>query len=80
MDEKPDSPLRKWRNGLGLNLDEACAFFKERGVEVSTAKLSRIERKQDIPLDMLPDLSRVTDIPVADLAPNVAKIFGAVSA
>lgn len=75
MDEKPDSPLRKWRNGLGLNLDEACAFFKERGVEVSTAKLSRIERKQDIPLDMLPSVAAVTGIPVADLAPEVAKIF-----
>jgi transcriptional regulator with XRE-family HTH domain len=75
MQGMSENPLRKWRNGLGMNLDEACAFFKERGVEVSTAKLSRIERDQSIPLDMLPNVATVTGIPAAELAPDVAKIF-----
>lgn len=69
------SRLRKWRNDLGLNLDEACALFAERGYPISSAKLSRVERDQTIPLDELPRVVAVTGIPAKELAPEIAKIF-----
>lgn len=68
--------LRKWRNELGYSLDHVCDLIKGQGLErPSAAKLSRIERDQDIPTDMLPALERITEIPARELRPDLAKIF-----
>ena len=75
MSEDAGNPLRKWRNGRKLNLDEACALFAEHGYPISSAKLSRMERDQNIPLDELPKVVTVTGIPAKELAPEIAKIF-----
>lgn len=72
-----ENPLRKWRNANNLNLDQACAFFAERGCKTSTAKLSRIERNQPIPLDMLPKVAAITGIPARELRPDLAELVGA---
>lgn len=77
MNETAVHPLRKWRNDRGLNLDEACALFAEHDYPISSAKLSRMERDQEIPLDELRIVQKVTGIPAKDLAPAVAKIFEA---
>lgn len=74
-----ENPLRKWRNDRGLNLDQACELFKQHGKPISTAKLSRMERDQDIPNEDLPDVIAVTGIPAAELAPGLAKLFSAES-
>lgn len=74
------NPLRKWRNDLGLNLDQACELFKRHGKPISTAKLSRMERDQNIPNEDLPDVVAVTGISAAELAPGLAKLFNAESA
>lgn len=75
MSESAVNPLRKWRNERGLNLDEACGLFAAHGYPVSSAKLSRMERDQEIPIDDLPVVQAVTGIPAKELAPEVAKIF-----
>lgn len=77
MSEAAENPLRKWRNDRDLNLDEACALFAKRGYPISTAKLSRMERDQEIPLDELSLVQKVTGISAKELAPKVAKIFEA---
>jgi len=77
MSEAAENPLRKWRNDRGLNLDEACALLAERGYPISSAKLSRMERDQEIPLDELSTVQKVTGIPAKELAPAVARIFEA---
>jgi len=71
------SKLRAWRQTEGLNLDEACELFAQRGYPVSPAKLSRMERDQEIPIDDLPVVQAVTGIPAKELAPAIAKIFEA---
>lgn len=75
MSEEAVNPLRKWRNGRKLNLDEACELFAKHGYPVSSAKLSRMERDQSIPLDDIPTVQAVTGIPAKELAPEIAKIF-----
>lgn len=75
MSEDAVNPLRKWRNARGLNLDEACELFTKHGYPVSSAKLSRMERDQEIPTDDLPVVQAVTGIPAKELAPALAKIF-----
>jgi hypothetical protein len=77
MSEAAENPLRKWRNDRGLNLDEACALLAKRGYPISSAKLSRMERDQGIPLDELALVQKVTGIPAKELAPAVARIFEA---
>lgn len=70
------NPLRIWRNGLQLSQERVCEMFAEKGFpKPSTAKLSRIERKQEIPLDMLSAIEAITGIPAKELRPEVAKIF-----
>lgn len=70
------SKLREWRNAKKLNLDEACELFVAHGYDKpSTAKLSRIERDQDIPLEMVPALEKITGIPAKELLPEIAKLF-----
>ena len=75
MSEAAENPLRKWRNDRGLNLEEACALLATRGYPISSAKLSRMERDQGIPLDELSTVQKVTGIPAKELAPEIAKIF-----
>lgn len=78
MNDSQDSPLRKWRTDAKLNLEEACEKFAEAGFEKpSTAKLSRIERDQDVPIDMIPALKAVTGLTAQQLCPEVAKLFDA---
>lgn len=75
MSEEP-SKLRQWRNGLGYSLDHVCSLIEQRGLKrPSEAKLSRIERDQDIPPDLLPALEAITGIPAKELHPELAKIF-----
>lgn len=69
--------LRKWRNDRELSLDEACALFAAGGYPISSAKLSRMERDQEIPVDELLIVQKVTGIPAKELAPETAKIFEA---
>jgi len=77
MSEPVKSILRQWRNERHLNLEEACELFAKAGFEKpSIAKLSRIERDQDIPLKMIPAVEAVTGIPAKELCPDLAKMFG----
>ncbi len=73
-----ENPLRKWRNDLRISLEAACDLFAKHGFDrPSTAKLSRIERDQYIPLDMIPAVEAVTGIPAKQQRPDLAKIFEA---
>lgn len=75
MTDSPN-PIRAWRVAQDLSLEEACALFSERGYPPpSTAKLSRIEREQAVPVEMLAALSVVTGIPARDLRPDLAALF-----
>lgn len=75
MSETAVNALRKWRADREMNLDEACALFAEHGYPISSAKLSRMERDQGIPVDEIPKVQAVTGIPAKELAPAIAKIF-----
>jgi hypothetical protein len=75
MSDSPN-PLRSWRRSQKLSLEEACELFSQRGLaKPSTAKLSRIEREQAVPTEMLSDLVVVTGIPARDLRPDLAELF-----
>lgn len=75
-EEIESSRLRKWRNGLGYSLDHVCDLLERQGLErPSAAKLSRIERDQDIPVEMIPAIAAITDIPAKELRPDLARIF-----
>lgn len=75
MSDLPNK-LRVWRKEQNLNLEEFCEMFAARGFErPSTAKLSRIERDQDVPPEMLSQLEVITGIPARDLRPDLAKLF-----
>lgn len=77
MSKKPDSLIRAWRRKAELSLEALCDQLVEHGVtpRPSAAKLSRIERDQEIPLDMLSAFEAITAIPAKDLRPEIAKIF-----
>jgi len=76
MRDEPKSKLRKWRNDLGYSLDDVCDLIKQQGLErPSAAKLSRIERDQSIPPEMIPALEAITGIPAKEQRPDLAKIF-----
>lgn len=69
--------IRKWRNDQGLSLEKACELFAERGFEKpSTAKLSRIERDQNVPVDMIPAVAAITGIPAKEIRPDLAEVLG----
>jgi len=73
-----ENPLRKWRNDRGLSLEAVCQLFSDRGFErPSIAKLSRIERDQDVPAEMIPAVEAITGIPAKDIRPDLAELFGA---
>lgn len=73
------NPVRKWRNGLGLNLEDACELFPKHGFpKPSVAKLSRIERDQKVPAEMVPAVEAITGIPAKELRPDLAELFGVV--
>ncbi len=79
MSETAENPLRKWRNDKGLSLEEACQLFADRGFQKpSTAKLSRVERDQDVPAEMIPAVEAVTGIPAKEIRPDLAELFGVV--
>jgi hypothetical protein len=51
-------------------------MFVARGFpRPSTAKLSRVEREQAVPIDMLESLVVVTGIPARELRPDLAALF-----
>ncbi|MBN8960542.1 MAG: helix-turn-helix transcriptional regulator [Rhizobiales bacterium] len=80
MSDSPN-PIRIWRLAKDLSLEEACALFVERGYQPpSTAKLSRIERGQPVPVEMLAALSALTGIPARELRPDLAALFDAEAA
>lgn len=69
--------MRAWRTHRGLSLDDVCELIAKEGFEKpSAAKLSRIEREQNIPIDMIPLIETVMGIPAKEQRPDVAKIFG----
>jgi transcriptional regulator with XRE-family HTH domain len=74
---KPN-PIRKWRKANRLSLEEACDLFAARGLipRPSIAKLSRIEREQAIPVEMIPAIIKTTGIPARMIRPDLAKLFG----
>ena len=77
MSEKPETSRRKWRAGQRYSLDHVCDLIQQQGLKrPSAAKLSRIERDQDIPPDLLPAIEAITGIPAKELRPDLAKIFG----
>ena len=60
MSQSTESPLRKWRTAQGLSLDEVCDLLERQGIErPSAAKLSRIERDQNIPVEMIAAIALV---------------------
>lgn len=76
MSDEPKSKLREWRLGRGYSLDHVCDLIRDRGLgRPSAAKLSRIEREQSIPPEMVPTIAAITDIPAQELRPDLAKIF-----
>lgn len=76
MSETAENPLRKWRNDQKLSLEEACQLFADRGfAKPSTAKLSRIERDQFVPVEMIPAVEAITGVPAKEQRPDLAKIF-----
>lgn len=78
MTETAENPLRKWRNSKGLSLEAMCDVFAAWGLEKpSTAKLSRIERDQHIPPDMIPAIEKITGLTARELRPDLAQLFGA---
>lgn len=69
--------VRKWRKQQGLTLDQACDLFPQRGFDrPSIAKMSRIERDQNVPLDDVPAVAAVTGIPAKELRPDLAELLG----
>lgn len=74
MNEAAKNPLRKWRLEREMNLDQAVELFASRGCKISTAKLSRMERDQAIPLKMLSRVVEITEIPAAKLRPDLVKL------
>jgi transcriptional regulator with XRE-family HTH domain len=78
MSETTENLLRKWRNAQGLSLEAACELFEKRGFQKpSTAKLSRIERDQAVPAEMISAVEAVTGIPAKEIRPDLAELFGA---
>ena len=76
------STIRVWRRGKRLKLEAMCDLLEMRGIKrPSAAKLSRIERGQKIPSDMIGAFVSLTGIPAEtlrpDLAESFAKLFGA---
>ena len=76
MTDSPN-PIRAWRRAQNLSLEDACELFELGGFpRPSTAKMSRIEREQAVPVEMLSQLASVTGIPVRVLRPDLAELFG----
>jgi len=76
MSEEPKSAIRTWRELRKLSLEDVCDLLKQQGLErPSAAKLSRIERNQDIPPEMIPAFEAITGIPAKEQRPDLAKIF-----
>lgn len=71
------NPVRKWRTERELSLEAACELFPKHGYpKPSIAKLSRIERGQPIPKEMVPALEAITGTPARELLPEFAKLLG----
>lgn len=70
------TPLRAWRLKAGHSLDDVCELLRLQGLDrPSAAKLSRIEREQDVPPEMLPAFEAITGIPAKEIRPDLAKYF-----
>jgi hypothetical protein len=78
MSETAENPIRKWRVGAELSLEQACDKFVEHGYDrPSTAKLSRIETGQAVPVDMIEQFAAITGLSAKEISPKIAKIFEA---
>lgn len=78
MSETDQNPIRKWRVDAKLSLEAACDLFAAHNFEKpSTAKLSRIETGQAVPIDMIEQFVAVTGLSAKEISPKVAKIFEA---
>jgi hypothetical protein len=76
MSKTEANPVRKWRIDQKISLDEMRKLFADHQFEApSIAKLSRIERDQSIPLDMLPQLELITGIPATKLRPDLVRLL-----
>jgi hypothetical protein len=76
MSNEPKSALRTWREKAKYSLDYVCDLLEQQGLQrPSAAKLSRIEREQDIPPEMIPAFKAITGVPAKELRPDLAKIF-----
>lgn len=76
MSEEPKSAIRAWRTARGYSLEHVCGLLEQQGLDrPSAAKLSRIERDQDIPPEMIPAFEAITGIPAKEQRPDLAKIF-----
>jgi transcriptional regulator with XRE-family HTH domain len=69
----PGPKIRAFRLGKEWSLDDMADRIKEQGCDrPSAAKLSRIEtRVQPVTLDILPALSKITEIPRGELRPDL---------
>jgi transcriptional regulator with XRE-family HTH domain len=73
--------VRAYRERAGWGQEDLCDEIKRRGPRglkrPSAAKLSRIETGlQPVPIDILETLADVTEIPAAELRPDLAAMFG----
>ena len=70
------TPIRAWRVAAGHSLEHVCELIEQQGLDrPSAAKLSRIEREQDVPPEMIPALEAITGIPAKEIRPDLAKLF-----
>lgn len=81
MSEEQKSAIRTWRELRKLSLDKVCDLLQQQGLErPSAAKLSRIEREQNIPVEMISAFEAITGVPAKEQRPDLAKIFDRESA
>jgi transcriptional regulator with XRE-family HTH domain len=71
---EPGPRIRDFRLAKGWSLDDFADQIREQGYDrPSAAKLSRIETKvQPVSLDILPAISKITEIPRGELRPDLA--------
>jgi transcriptional regulator with XRE-family HTH domain len=74
---KTETKIREWRRANKFSLDYVCDLLAKQGLErrPSAAKVSRIEWGQNVPIDMLVPLEKITGIPAKELRPDLAKHF-----
>jgi hypothetical protein len=73
---KTETKIRKWRLAEKHSLDHVCDLLAKQGLDrPSAAKLSRIEREQVVPPEMIPAFEAITGIPAKEIRPDLARLF-----